>query len=578
MLTNEHICVKIEIIFTKYGGNEEIMMKKSTKKAISCLMAVVVTMSIITTLPLTSNAASCIKTQAEAVDWLNAQDGAWYDLDGAWGAQCSDFASAYINYLLYGRADIKINEGGFGKVLMAYAYADMSLYPSDWQRFDNTASFVPQPGDIFINQSVPHVGVVISSDVNTALIVDQNSRAGYGDGGTSAWVKTITWKAKGSGGSYAADYFVRPAFSNLPEKVTPAKPIVTASDIGNKVHLEWNACSNADYYDVRIYDENEQVVLVQYGVKATSFDYPLNAGTYRVSVAAVNNNTNYMFSDYVYFTIAEHTHIYGAWNTVTAATCMSAGTEKRTCSCGATEQRSVNALGHNYSTEWTVDVTPTETTAGIKSHHCIRCNAKTNVTAIQATGTQDVSKKFVDITPDAWYVSAVQYAVEHNIFSGVSPTEFAPNTPMTRAMLVTVLWRMDGRPTESMANPFMDVPSGQWYADAVQWAASNGIVYGVSNDKFDPNGNITREQMAAILYRYAEKKGHDVSKADDLNAFPDGKDASDYAKEALAWAYGEKLITGVKTGNTDYLDPRGGATRAQVASILMRYAQNIANK
>ncbi len=359
--------------------------------------------------------------------------------------------------------------------------------------------------------------------------------------------------------------------------VTPSKPVVTARDIGSKVHLEWNACSNADYYDVRIFDENEQQILMQYGVYATSFDYPLSAGTYHASVAAVNNNTNCMFSDYVYFTIAEHKHTYGAWSTVTAATCTTAGTERRTCSCGAEEQRSVNALGHNYSTEWTVDIPATKTTTGSKSHHCTRCSAKTDVTVIPATGAQNVTKTFKDVIPGSWYEDAVQYAVEHNLFSGTSPTEFAPNVMMTRAMLVTVLWRMEGKPTASAENPFTDVPSGQWYTDAVTWAAANGIVYRITDDTFEPMGNITREQMATILHRYAEKKGYDVTKSEDLNAFPDGAKTSDYAADALSWAYAEKLITGVKSGNTDYLDPKGGATRAQVASILMRYGQNIAN-
>ncbi len=187
-----------------------------------------------------------------------------------------------------------------------------------------------------------------------------------------------------------------------------------------------------------------------------------------------------------------------------------------------------------------------------------------------------VDEMFIDVKRGEWYVSAVQYAVDNSLFFGVSPLEFAPKVSMNRAMLVTVLWRMEGQPAVSAVNPFKDIPSGEWYSSAVQWAAANGIVYGMTNDQFDPKGNITREQMATILYRYSQHKGYDVSKNVALGAFPDGKETSDYAVTALSWAYGEGLITGVKLGDTDYLEPKGSATRAQVASILMRYAQRFA--
>ena len=146
---------------------------------------------------------------------------------------------------------------------------------------------------------------------------------------------------------------------------------------------------------------------------------------------------------------------------------------------------------------------------------------------------------------------------------------------MTRAMLVTVLWRYEGKPMGNQ-NTFSDVnaKNGSWYIDAVAWAAANGIVSGVGNNKFDPDGNITREQMATILYRYAKKKGIDTSKRGDLSGFPDGGKVESWANDAAQWTVAEKIIG----GSEGYLLPQGNATRAQVATILMRYIENIVKK
>ena len=185
------------------------------------------------------------------------------------------------------------------------------------------------------------------------------------------------------------------------------------------------------------------------------------------------------------------------------------------------------------------------------------------------------SGKFVDINAKAWYHLSVDYAVKNGLFGGTSANTFEPETAMTRAMLVTVLWRYEGQP-KGYENTFTDVnaKSGNWYIDAVAWAASNGIVNGVGNNRFDPNGKITREQMAAILFRYAQKKGINTDKRGDLSAFPDGSKVESWAKEAMQWAVAEKIIG----GSDGKLLPQGNATRAQVATILMRYIENIVNK
>ena len=180
------------------------------------------------------------------------------------------------------------------------------------------------------------------------------------------------------------------------------------------------------------------------------------------------------------------------------------------------------------------------------------------------------SGKFVDVNPKEWYHPYVDYAVTHGLFGGTSENTFEPETAMTRAMLVTVLWRYEGQP-EAGKNTFSDVPNGQWYTNAVAWAAENGVVCGIGNNRFDPDGEITREQMATILFRYAEKKGIDTNKRGSLNIFSDEKQLSAYAKDAVQWAVAEQIIN----GSDGKLLPQGSATRAQVATILMRFIENI---
>ena len=158
--------------------------------------------------------------------------------------------------------------------------------------------------------------------------------------------------------------------------------------------------------------------------------------------------------------------------------------------------------------------------------------------------------------------------------NGISASQFDPDGSMTRAMLVTVLWRYAEKP-DAGENSFTDVRAGQWYTEAVGWAANNGVVNGVGNNRFDPMGNITREQMAAILYRYATGIGVDTAARSSLDAFPDGASVSGYARDALSWCIARGIINGTVLGGRSYLDPQGKATRAQVATILTRYIQNV---
>ena len=174
---------------------------------------------------------------------------------------------------------------------------------------------------------------------------------------------------------------------------------------------------------------------------------------------------------------------------------------------------------------------------------------------------------FSDVPKDAWYRSAVEFVYENQLFYGTSDTEFSPNSSMTRGMLVSVLWRQAGTPEPSGSSPFTDLKEN-WYRDAVQWAYENEVVYGVSETSFAPDQSVTREQMVAILYRYARNIGYACSESNSLNAFTDRGAVAEYAQPAFRWAVGAGVISGVSSTR---LDPASTATRAQVASIMMRF-------
>ena len=179
---------------------------------------------------------------------------------------------------------------------------------------------------------------------------------------------------------------------------------------------------------------------------------------------------------------------------------------------------------------------------------------------------------FDDAGRGDWFYDSVVYVYENGLMDGVSDTLFDPDGTVTRAQLVTMLWRLDGEPSVNYALPFTDVSGGEWYAEAVRWAAGEGIVNGVSETEFAPNAAVTREQLAAILHRYAQHKGYDVSIGESTNilSYSDFASISEYAISAMQWVCGEGIITGV-TEST--LEPRGTATRAQSAAILMRFLE-----
>lgn len=189
---------------------------------------------------------------------------------------------------------------------------------------------------------------------------------------------------------------------------------------------------------------------------------------------------------------------------------------------------------------------------------------------VYAKWTEEI--RFDDVDASAWYADGVYYVAGQGIMNGSGNGAFSPDTVMSRAMLVQVLYNLEGQP-ETDASAFTDVAADAWYADAVAWAADAGIVTGVSNTTFAPDVTMTREQIATILYRYAAYKGYDVTASNDLSGYADAGEIGSYAVEAMGWANGAGLITG-STATT--LNPLGSATRAEVATILMHFLESVA--
>jgi len=187
-----------------------------------------------------------------------------------------------------------------------------------------------------------------------------------------------------------------------------------------------------------------------------------------------------------------------------------------------------------------------------------------------AAGEQ--SMPFTDVKETDWFHDSVQYVYENEMMNGTGDTVFSPNADTSRGMIVTILYRMEGAPAVDSDAKFTDVSAGQYYADAVAWANEKNIVNGYGSGQFRPNDPITREQMAAVLYRYAQFKGYNIAASGNLAGFSDVGDVSSYAVNSMKWAVGSSLISGM--GN-NMLAPGESSTRAQIAVILTRFCENI---
>ena len=262
------------------------------------------------------------------------------------------------------------------------------------------------------------------------------------------------------------------------------------------------------------------------------------------------------------------------------------GTMTYTCTvCGKTKTEVIPATGPHTHVwdEGTVTVAPTETTPGVRTYTCTVCG-QTRTEIIPATGSAVCpggaacpSFRFRDVpAPSNWAHEGIDYCVRHGLMSGFDATTFSPDTVSTRAQIVMILYNLSGDTTDYSKYyvPFTDVRPSTWYYNAVAWGYDKDIVAGMSTTTFAPDGLITREQMAVLLYGYTEKYAPAyLGGAASLNGFPDAASVSNWAYAAMSWAVGNGLISGIASNGADYLAPSGGATRAQIAAIMMRYCR-----
>ena len=270
-----------------------------------------------------------------------------------------------------------------------------------------------------------------------------------------------------------------------------------------------------------------------------------------------------------------------------APTCTDGGYDLYTCSgCGATERRNLtDAAGHKWD-NGVVTTAPTETTPGVRTFTCTVCD-QTRTEAIPATGASTCtggpscpSYGLHDVAgPDYWAHKGIDYCVRNRLMSGVGAGTFSPDTACTRAQIVKILYNLSGNQTDYSYYylPFTDVAPGAWYYNAVAWAYCNDVTSGTSATMFTPNAAITRQQLVTFLYRYTVKYAPEFTgNAAPISAFPDAGSVANWAYAAMSWAVGNGLIQGNAHDNgLDYLDPNGSATRAQTATIIMRYCQLI---
>ena len=395
------------------------------KKAISSLLVITTILSILMFAPNSITAAevdsekvsaSCVKTRDEAVAWLNAQEGARYNVDGSYGSQCSDFTSAYVNYVLTGNP-----YGGRIGVYNAKEYANAGLYPSDWQVIQNTASFVPEPGDIFIVNGADtrygHTGVVISSTVNNATIADQNGIGDWSlDYGSPAHIHNITWS---SSGTWAPKYFIRPCFcSNYVPPYLSVDKSSLSLDLANKrtetvnvtangslpSTFNFSASRSSSAFDTSWGDWNgntSPITITAKKVGDYTIDFSLKDKTNGETVIATKTISVSVKCSHQYtLTIENPTcsskgrtvhkckycervfydtytdqlpHSYGAWITTIEPSCTAIGSKYRLCSsCGTRETQAIPATGHKYET--TV-IAPTKDEQGYTLHRCSVCNS-----------------------------------------------------------------------------------------------------------------------------------------------------------------------------------------------------------
>ena len=550
-------------------------------------------------------------TSNEAIDWLKSQVGKSIDYDGSYGAQCVDLILAYYNYL--GVNTVR----GNGK-----DYATNEL-PSGWTRYENG---IPKKGDILVytNGSYGHVGIYESDSSS----YHQNFNHNY--------VENITRKYNSFNIPYWG--VVRPDFNDEEEVVEEQavedlgnsfKSQIISGKVNNlSIAVSSNEVGTNVYLDVKDDNNSKQIWIFNkqsdgsYTIKNSYSNLYLtvngtgNKNKDNVYLSNIDNSDNSSWYIYKYdegYRLVPRTSkvdkraldIYGS--TIKSGSNIqiyeelyehnetqtfniekyveSIKLDKDNLELVINTNSKLNITytptdAYNKSLKWT---SSDENIATIDSNGVVTAKGVgtttisvstvdgSNITINCNVTVKEESSIFKDVSKNAWYYDSVKYVYDNNIIKGYANGNFGPNDNLTRAMLVTILHRMENEVLVSNKNTFSDV-SNTWYTNAINWASDKNIVMGYGDGTFKPNKNITRQELMVILYRYAKYKGKDMTSTSDISTYSDYNKIDDYAKEAMKWGVSKKILYGNKDG---LLNPKGNATRAEVAAIIERYMKNV---
>ena len=372
---------------------------------------------------------------------------------------------------------------------------------------------------------------------------------------------------------------------NYQQPPKPPKVELTVPDVvtvGEEFTISWTPSPLQGKYDQREYE-----VHIRKGGSGFKTIYTTDTSvtltltkpdtSYNVYLTVYNRKyQDYSSSAFATFRcIRETAHEHSYTAVVTPPTCTEKGYTTHTCSCGDSYVDTyTDALGHAWDSG-KVTKQPTATETGVRTYTCTRCSA-TKTETIPAGGCP--SAGFTDVPPESnWAHAGIDYCVANGIMGGMGDGTFAPTGTTTRAQIVQILYNLEGTPAVSGTTPFTDL-TANWYKPAILWAYQNNVVAGTSPTTFNPEGPVTREQIAVILtqYMFHVLKMNRTWTPADLSAFPDGAQVSGWAKEAMQDAVALGLINGTKAPDSKvYLDPQGSAARQQVATILMNFCQNV---
>lgn len=521
------------------------MIEPKKKSRFKKLIAyVLVTAMILSILPFVVSAATVsVKSKDEAVSWLNSQDGATYDFDGIYGTQCVEFVKAYVNWLVTGNAwnDCWNRPTGNGNTIW-----QNSLWEElGWEVYYNTSDFLPQPGDIFSagTNNGNHTGVVISSDINTAIIADANARNSDWRDGDPVYIHTINWRSASSDSAYGATHFIRPKF------VDSFSPHTCNMDIYmwyEAVHPHPNdyKCSicgkiqrdkSSSNYISTCTECNRPSKPQFVGIKSEYSEIDDIKIQWTDTLNTTHNNfwLYYKDSDGNWQT-AEHT--FYATNPLVRKL--------------APGEYRMFVQSYN-SNMWESD-----------RSDWLRCDSDYVYFKVNESIREPAENPFTDVPSNEWFSTPVMWAVENGITNGTSPTTFSPEDTCTRGQIVTFLWRAAGSPEPtSQNNVFTDVKADDYYYKAVLWAVENGITNGTTKTTFDPDGSCTRSQAVTFLWRYEDEEQINAD-----NIFTDVP-VYEYYTNAVLWAVENKITNG--TTNTTF-EPNTFCTRGHIVTFLYR--------